>query len=74
MRDPWLRTAKLILHPPVDPGGQCRYALTAFRVAQNGTQSGKILLDGVLLGVDPSPNTEQLLEAFDAAIRQSRLH
>lgn len=73
-RTPWLRTAKLILHPPVKQGGDCRYALTTFSITTRGTQNGRVLLDGVLRGIAPAPTTEELLEAFDAALRQHRLH
>lgn len=69
---PWLRTAKLILHPPVDWGGDCRYALTTFTVGSNGIQSGAILMDGTLRGVAPRPRLDELLEAFDAALAQQR--
>ena len=73
MARPWLRTAKLILHPPVEPGGVTRYSLTTFTVTPSGNQRGAILLDGILRGVPVMPTTEELLEAFDAAIRQQHI-
>ena len=73
MQTPWLRTAKLILHPPVALGGDCRYALTTFTVRGTGVQSGKIMLDGSLRGVNPMPTLEELLEHFDAVLAQHRL-
>jgi hypothetical protein len=40
---------------------------------RRGVPHGAILIDGTLMGVDPFPTTEELLEAFDAAIRQHML-
>lgn len=71
MERPWLRTAKLILHPPVATEGLCRYAVTTFTVTPSGIQRGAILLDGTLEGVPVMPTTQELLEAFDAALRQN---
>jgi hypothetical protein len=64
--------ARLSLYPPTTKTGAARYALIANTI-KNGVPSGAILLDGSLLGVDPRPTTEELLEAFDAAIRQHML-
>lgn len=66
------RVARISLFPPQAKGGWARYALIASTI-KNGVPSGQILLDGQLAGVDPFPTTEELLVAFDAALRQHTL-
>lgn len=61
---PYLRTARLTLHPPAHGDAPARWALCAFRVGPYGQQSGRIIADGSLSGVVPSPPIEDLLSAF----------
>lgn len=67
------RVARLSLYPPTNVRSGARYALIANRV-KRGIPTANILLDGVVHGVDPSPTTEELLEAFDSALAQHMLH
>lgn len=66
------RVARFSLFPPSAAGGNWRYALVANTINQ-GVPHATILLDGVLPGGHPQPTVEELLEAFDAAIRQHML-
>lgn len=66
------RVARLNLYPPQTRGGQARWCLLAHTI-RAGIPNAVIVLDGVLSGVNPQPTTEELLEAFDAILRQSML-
>lgn len=66
------RVARLSLFPPREPGGHYRYALVATRV-KRGIPSATVLLDGIVPGGHPTPTTEELLEAFDSAVRKHML-
>lgn len=66
------RVARLSLFPPRRAGMPARYALVA-QTIKRGVPSGAILVDGQVEGLDPWPTTEELLGAFDAAIRQNML-
>lgn len=67
------RVARLSLFPPERDGGNARYAVVA-NVIKRGVPSGMILVDGVLPSAPSHPTTEELLELFDSALRQHRLH
>lgn len=66
------RVARLSLFPSVLETGPARYALIANTI-RNGVPHGRILADGVVPGVSTYPGLEELLDAFDHALRQHRL-
>jgi hypothetical protein len=66
------QVARLSLYPPAKPGGHYRYALIATTI-RGGIPSGQILVDGLVRDGHPSPTTEEILMAMDAALRQSML-
>lgn len=66
------RVARLSLYPPVTGVGGARYALIASTI-RKGVPHAQILLDGCVPGVNAQPTTEELLEAFDTAIRAHML-
>lgn len=66
------RVARLSLYPPQNVRSGARYALIANTI-RRGIPSAQVLVDGVVHGVNPQPTTEELLEAFDSAIRQHML-
>lgn len=63
------RVARLSLFPPMTGGDVARYAAIT-TVIKKGIPTSQILCDGTLRGVHPFPTHEEVLEAFDAAIRQ----
>lgn len=65
--------ARLSIHMPHREGAAARYALIANTIVR-GVPRAKVLVDGELHGLSPRPTTEEILEAFDAAIRQHMLH
>lgn len=66
------RVARLAIHVPQTDGALARWSLiaTGFRA---GVPSSNILLDGSVRLAPRNPTTEELLEAFDSAIRGSML-
>lgn len=66
------RMARLSLYPPSVVGGHAEYVLMSHTIAK-GVPRAQVLVDGRVPGVHPFPTTEQLLEAFDSAIRQHML-
>lgn len=66
------RVARLSLYPPQVIPGQARYALITNTI-RNGVPSGQILVDGIVPMDTLQPTTEELLEAFDSAVRQHML-
>ena len=66
------RVARLSIHAPSVDGRGAPYALIANTI-KRGVPSAQILLDGRLPALNARPTTEELLEAFDSAIRQHML-
>lgn len=66
------RVARLALFPPQTAAGPARYTLIANTI-RRGVPSAKVLVDGFVSGVPVYPSTEELLEAFDSAIRGNML-
>lgn len=66
------RVVRFNLYPPVEAGGHYRWAMLAIGV-RRGVPDSRILLDGVVPGGQPLPTLEEILEAFDSAIRGSML-
>lgn len=66
------RVARLSVFPPMVAGSHARYALTA-SVIRRGVPTAQILFDGTLPNAPAFPNTEELLELFDSALRQHML-
>ena len=66
------RVARLSLFPPMQAGHHARYAVVS-HVIKRGIPSAQILVDGILPNQPCYPTTEELLEAFDSAIRQHML-
>lgn len=66
------RVARLSIYPPQTGSGAAPYALIANTI-KNGVPRAQILVDGRLPNLSTHPTTEELLEAFDLAIRQHML-
>lgn len=66
------RVARLSLYPPQVGTGAAPYALIASTI-RRGVPDAHILVEGRVMGVPARPTTEELLEAFDSAIRQHML-
>lgn len=66
------RVARLSVYPPQKAGGHARYAVIA-HVIKRGIPTAQVLVDGILPGAPTHPTTQELLELFDAAVRQNML-
>lgn len=66
------RVARLAIHVPQVSGDRAPWSLIATGV-KRGIPTTNILLDGVVRLAPRNPTTEELLEAFDSAIRSSML-
>ena len=66
------RVARLSLYPPSVSGRPANYCLIANTI-RAGVPRAQILIDGSLPELPSHPTTEELLEAFDSAIRQHML-
>lgn len=67
------RVARLAIHVPQVADSWANWSLVATGV-RGGIPTAKILLDGRVRLPPRNPTTEELLEAFDSAIRTSMLH
>lgn len=66
------RVARFSIFPPMNTGGNARYALVASTI-RRGVPNAQILVDGVLPDAPTHPTTEELLELFDSATRKHML-
>jgi hypothetical protein len=68
----YYRVARLALHVPATQGALAPWSLIATGV-KRGIPSSSIIVDGRVPCPAHNPTTEELLEAFDAALRQCML-
>lgn len=66
------RTVRLAIHVPLTDSERAPWSLVA-QTVRAGVPSAQILLDGTVPLRGPRPGIEEILDALDAAIRQSRL-
>lgn len=66
------RQVRLVLQVPSQPGSRAYWSLHAVGV-KRGIPVSRILLDGWVPLAASTPTTEEILEALDAAVRQSML-
>jgi hypothetical protein len=66
------RVVRLSIHVPAVDGAWAPWSLIATGV-RGGIPTSRILVDGRVHLAPRNPTTEEILEAFDAAIRQSML-
>lgn len=66
------RQVRLVLQVPTQKGSRAYVSMHAVGV-RRGVPTARILLDGYVGALDPAPTTEEMLEAFDAFIRQNLL-
>lgn len=66
------RTVRLAIHVPLAGTERAPWSLVA-QTVRSGVPSAQILLDGTVPLTGPRPGIEEILDALDAAVRQSRL-
>lgn len=64
-----MRTVRLVLHIPHQEGGRTYFSVHTISTVK-GVPRAAVILDGVVAPLSTRPTTQEILEAFDAAIQQ----